>query len=256
MSNHVSALLPSMPHGVDLSNAAPLATKKKPCSIGVAGCVDGWIQTIKRDVNFHRDVPAYRPCVCQHQAAVNKTFSRGLPAGFRDNTFENFKADRQPKALEQVREWASGQRTPWVYIWGPTGTGKTHLACAAGLTMARRGVPTIVVVTPDAIDQMKPGQANPERVFQMLCTIPGLILDDFGAERKTDWVDETLYKIVNARYNAKLETGLTSNLPLTDMAQLGLQWQRITDRIFELASLVPMIGDSYRKNIAQQRLDL
>ena len=33
-----------------------------------------------------------------------------------------------------------------------------------------------------------------------------LILDDLGAERLTDWVEETMNVIVNARYNAKLPT--------------------------------------------------
>jgi hypothetical protein len=38
-----------------------------------------------------------------------------------------------------------------------------------------------------------------------------LILDDLGAERLTDWVEETMNVIVNSRYNAKLPTIFTSN---------------------------------------------
>src|SRR4029453_6220349 len=38
-----------------------------------------------------------------------------------------------------------------------------------------------------------------------------LILDDLGAERLTDWVEETRNVILKARYNAKLSTVFTSN---------------------------------------------
>jgi DNA replication protein DnaC len=40
---------------------------------------------------------------------------------------------------------------------------------------------------------------------------PFLVLDDLGAERPTDWVEETMNLIVNTRYNEKRITLFTSN---------------------------------------------
>ena len=38
-----------------------------------------------------------------------------------------------------------------------------------------------------------------------------LVLDDLGAERPTDWVEETMNLIVNTRYNDRKPTIFTSN---------------------------------------------
>src|SRR5206468_9547194 len=40
-----------------------------------------------------------------------------------------------------------------------------------------------------------------------------LVLDDLGAERPTDWVEETMNLIVNTRYNNRRVTIFTSNYP-------------------------------------------
>jgi DNA replication protein DnaC len=40
-----------------------------------------------------------------------------------------------------------------------------------------------------------------------------VVLDDLGQERQSDWTAETIYTIVNARYERRLRTVITSNLP-------------------------------------------
>ena len=49
-------------------------------------------------------------------------------------------------------------------------------------------------------------------VLQPLLGADLLVLDDLGAERTSEWVQETLGLVVNTRYNAKRPTIFTSNL--------------------------------------------
>jgi DNA replication protein DnaC len=51
-----------------------------------------------------------------------------------------------------------------------------------------------------------------DRMLDLLCRCEHLVLDDLGRERPTPWAQETLYLVVNARYQECLATSLTTNL--------------------------------------------
>ena len=71
-----------------------------------------------------------------------------------------------------------------------------------------------------------------------------LILDDIGAEKFTEWSIEVLYKIINERYENKLETILISNLSLSELAEkVG---DRITSRIAEMCEIKKVEGEDKR----------
>ena len=78
-----------------------------------------------------------------------------------------------------------------------------------------------------------------------------LILDDLGAERLTDWVEETMNVIVNSRYNAKLPTIFTSNyedIPGSeDMSSLLVRVGfRLHSRLREMCEFLEYDGPDYR----------
>ena len=58
-----------------------------------------------------------------------------------------------------------------------------------------------------------------------------MVLDDLGREKPTEWVQETLYLVVNARYEACLATSVTTNLePDALRARIG---ESVVDRLAE-----------------------
>jgi DNA replication protein DnaC len=92
-----------------------------------------------------------------------------------------------------------------------------------------------------------------------------LVLDELGAKRTTAWVEETVFYIINHRYNHKKLTLFTTNYPDTDeeedkrdsfykksddtlIDRIGV---RLRSRIYEMCKVVDMWGDDYRK-IAKQ----
>ena len=78
-----------------------------------------------------------------------------------------------------------------------------------------------------------------------------LVLDDLGAERTTDWVDETLNLIVNTRYSERRITIFTSNYDLipdeTDPRSLLFRvGARMLSRLHEMCDFLHVDGADYR----------
>ncbi len=78
-----------------------------------------------------------------------------------------------------------------------------------------------------------------------------LVLDDLGAERPTDWVEEMMNLIVNTRYNERRLTIFTSNFPdtpdITDpnslLCRIGF---RMRSRLHEMCTVVEIDAHDFR----------
>ena len=77
-----------------------------------------------------------------------------------------------------------------------------------------------------------------------------LMIDDFGIERIKDWIEEKLYRIINARYINRRITSFTSNMPI-DRLEYD---DRITNRIKERSYPLVFPGESVRDYIAEDNL--
>jgi DNA replication protein DnaC len=81
-----------------------------------------------------------------------------------------------------------------------------------------------------------------------------LVLDDLGAERATEWVEEMLHLIVNTRYNERRATIFTSNYPIqapsdakyaeTLLERVGF---RLYSRLQEMCDFIELKGVDYRE---------
>lgn len=104
----------------------------------------------------------------------------------------------------------------WLVFTGPSGCGKTHLAAAIANHRLSLGQPVFFMVVPDLLDHLRAtfspsSDLSYDDLFQLVCTIPLLILDDLGTQSSTPWAREKLFQIVNQRYNAQLPTVFTTN---------------------------------------------
>jgi len=67
-----------------------------------------------------------------------------------------------------------------------------------------------------------------------------LFIDDFGTEKGSEWVLETLYSIIDKKYEDVIPMIITSNL---DLNALGVKMgDRIASRIAEMCDVVEMTG--------------
>jgi len=158
---------------------------------------------------------------------------------------ETFPVDVQQKALAQALQdaecYAEDPRG-WLYLCGPCGAGKSHLAAAIAHQLAICGRGVAYASVPDLLRFVRRGfgdGAADERL-DALVQIDALILDDLGAEYLTLWAAEQLFLVLNARYLTDRATILTSNDRLEALPA------RLASRIQEQAHVIWLPVSDYR----------
>ena len=137
----------------------------------------------------------------------------------------------------------------WLVLYGPKGTGKSHLAAAIAnhlATLPEDDRPiTMFLTAPDLLDLLRSGYgAGDYTELLSLCReVELFILDDLGVEQGTDWATEKLFQIVNARYQAELPTVVISNHKLSELEP------RLYDRLSDddLCIRVEILAPTYRQ---------
>ena len=141
-------------------------------------------------------------------------------------------------------------------IYGRPGNGKSHLAAALVNRVVQRGFTAVFIEVPDLFSRIKAtydGEGSEDSILRSISSCDLLVLDDAGAEKPTEWVREKFYQIINARYKSKKPVVITTNT--TDMAGLeDIIGFRAYDRVLEMCQPLKNNGESYRRNIAVQRL--
>lgn len=104
---------------------------------------------------------------------------------------------------------------PSLLVLGPTGVGKTHQAYGAVNQLSRTGLLCgwLFTTAPDLYGSLRPRfGVDTESLFQSVLRTPLLIVDDLGAAKDSEWVEEINYRLINTRYEQQLPTIYTSNL--------------------------------------------
>jgi DnaA family protein len=67
-------------------------------------------------------------------------------------TLDNFAPGRNAEPLRALRTWLAGHGEPTLYLWGPPGSGKTHLLSGAAAEARSQGIDTLLVAAPELGD--------------------------------------------------------------------------------------------------------
>ena len=173
----------------------------------------------------------------------------------RGHTFDNDDGHGNPQIMQAARKYAENFQQHLadgmgLLFHGGVGTGKTFLAgCIANAVLAQ-GYKVKMTNFSTVADEMWAVPDKAEYIAD-LARYPLLILDDLGVERKSEYMQEMVYKIVNARYVAGAPVIVTTNLTpdeLTKTADLG--YRRTYDRLIEKCLPIEVDGRSRRRAAA------
>lgn len=181
--------------------------------------------------------------------------------------FDNYpveQARKHPKlyaaAMEFAEAFTTGRQNlsdaqKGLYIFGPPGVGKTHLAQSIGYEAIKQGFVvryrSIFDLVADFLSEE--ALAKRDRLLRGYLKPDLLIIDDMGLKQLPKHAGEYLLEVIMRRYETR-STIMTSNRPLEDWGKLLQDVPTagaILDRFLHHAQVIAITGKSYRlKNAA------
>lgn len=223
-----------------------------------AQCEDSGWKTVTTD-----GVERVTRCDCVRTRSLDRRLQESrIPPRYQRCSLDSFLTypnEELLRAVESARRFA--QAFPVVQkglmLIGPPGIGKTHIAVSAlrqviTETGARGLYYDTRALLRDIRSTYNPVTHTAEMdVIRPVMEAELLVLDDLGAERLTDWVEETMSLIVNTRYNERRPTIFTSNYEdLPDESEMNSLLVRVGfrlhSRLREMCEFLEYDGPDFR----------
>lgn len=168
-----------------------------------------------------------------------------------------------PKVQKQIASLCEGgfvERGENLLAFGLPGRGKTHLVCAIGHELIRRGYRVLFTATFALVQRLLAAKRDLrlEKELAAMDAFDAVILDDIGYVQQSRDEMEVLFTFLSERYERKTVI-ITSNLVFSE-------WDRIfkdpmttaaaIDRLIHHAVIIEMIGTSMRTEEAKSRGDI
>jgi len=228
-------------------------------------------------------------CDCGMQDRSERLIERArIPKRYEHCDFESYSTDvgttpqqinslKNAKMLTQafVRDYP-GAAEKGLLLMGPSGVGKTHLAVAALRELIRRGHIGLFCDYRELLKEIQasynPASESTEMaILEPIRTVEVLVLDDLGASKPSDWVRDIVGIVLNARYNERRTTIITTNyadhpaaegeavrdprgklvMPVREDSLEQRIGSRMRSRLFEMCRTVEIAAPDFRRERTQ-----
>jgi DNA replication protein DnaC len=153
------------------------------------------------------------------QLTFDNLSPKGKPTRHSERSEES--QERFAQVYQAAKDFADNPEG-WLVFSGPSGSGKTHLACAIANNRIRLGEPVFYIGTSDLLDHLRSAfsptsDTTYDELFEQVKNVPLLVLDDLTLGSATAWAKEKLEQLLHHRFNARLATVITTDVPLEKM---------------------------------------
>ena len=177
-------------------------------------------------------------------------------AGYRHMTLANWRDNGIESAVhEYMKNVRKGEAGCWLMLFGPYGTGKTHMAVAIirQLFLDRNWTPGIIRWA-EFCSRIQQGWQDRSVSSDWTTAYSAgiLVIDDLDKKMPTAWALGQLFEVLDYRYIHRCPTICTANRPLRELNSLwGAENLRdlkdaIISRMAEMATGIEFKGDDYR----------
>ena len=138
-------------------------------------------------------------------------------------------------------------------LHGTVGTGKTYAACEVANALVDKGYPVLVTNFARLTNTIQGLFEGKQEYIDSLNRFTLLVIDDLGAERKSEFMQEMVYNIIDSRYRSGLPMIVTTNLDLSEITNpKDIGNSRIYDRILERCHPIEVKGASRRRKAVRE----
>lgn len=133
-------------------------------------------------------------------------------------------------------------------LYGTVGTGKTYYAACIANKLIDDGYRVLMTNFARLTNQIQGMFEGKQEYIDSLNRYALLIIDDLGAERKSEFMQEMVFNIIDSRYRSGLPFIITTNLTAEEIKKpQEVNYQRIYDRVLERCFPVEIAGVSRRR---------
>lgn len=166
-------------------------------------------------------------------------------------TFENADGSNE-KIMSAMKNYVANfddlrQQGKGLLLFGTVGTGKTYAAACIANALIDKGYPVLMTNFARIANTVQGLFEGRQEYYDSLNRFPLLILDDLSAERKTEYMQEIVYNVIDSRYRAGLPLIVTTNLTSEELKHPSdISYQRTFSRLLEMCLPVKVEGKDKR----------
>lgn len=171
---------------------------------------------------------------------------------FKLHTFANDNGIH-PELMRKAKKYADDFQTHMknssgLLLCGPKGTGKSYAAEAIANQIIDNGYPVIFTTFGKIAETaIEAGYEGRREYFDSLTRCPLLIIDDVGVERETDYMMETIHRVINERDRSLKPMIITTNFTAEEINHPSTsEWERIWSRIMRTCYPIRCEGNDMR----------